>query len=352
MFKKYILLENEQFNDELVGKSAEELLDFKGFDDGVELSDAAEAKDVACKCIDLGAKQVFVIETDLDEFGEEQSSSVVGSYNNGEQDGIIDYEQPAVEESIIDDDDDLPKTITVTLQGDYETEQETYTFNVSREHGMVNLDNVENKLYFSGIDLDDAVNEIKLVGDQHGFTIVNVVRDYSKEAPVTEDTNYAEMEAMGLMRYLFDEIKTNSREGYNIDWLPDYEEVIDRFDAYATKAEYVSAVKRLTNALEDVEFYIDSEGSGLYLQLSDNHTMWEINSNISPEHYTALVNNAVEDFKIETGVDLYLIGRSGRHACVEYTLENVLNYDGLKAYQNDLEKKVIADANGVEGEDE
>lgn len=79
-----------------------------------------------------------------------------------------------------------------------------------------------------------------------------------------------------------------------------------------------------------------------YLQLHDNYTIWDLdNKKRLDDDYFDLVNLATEEFKDITGIDLHLLGRSGRHVCIEDNINNSKNY---KRYQNlalKLEQQVI-----------
>jgi len=166
--------------------------------------------------------------------------------------------------------------------------------------------------------------------------------------------------------------------GYSEEDLP--EEIVDRYSVvdwdyfYRYPAEYNKVMKLLPGEIrEDFNDYwkdyvpIDEypkeiaemvgaevywSGGKWYLQLHDNHTMWEIDvgeDDLSGEElsrmYEFLVNNAIVDFKSETGVEVYLLGRSGRHVCVDYNLDNLIDYDRLKNTALGLEKEVINNIN-------
>ena len=86
-----------------------------------------------------------------------------------------------------------------------------------------------------------------------------------------------------------------------------------------------------------------------YIELNDNHTIWELNDNgKDDEEWWSIVNSKVAAFKGETGVELYLVGRSGRHACVDNTFYNALHYDELKEVQERLEQEAIDEFNDEE----
>jgi hypothetical protein len=88
------------------------------------------------------------------------------------------------------------------------------------------------------------------------------------------------------------------------------------------------------------------DGGQEYLQLHDNRTLWKVtNKKFTDEDWQILSDSVVERFKNTTRVDLYLLGRSGRHACVENTEENRKQYKSLKRRALTLEKWFIKQAN-------
>jgi len=92
-------------------------------------------------------------------------------------------------------------------------------------------------------------------------------------------------------------------------------------------------VKEAWNKVVD-HLYYDHENHGpKYIELSDNHTLCNIENDKFPsddyaaDEYNTQVEAAFDDFKSETGVELYALGRSGRHICVELNYDNALRYD-------------------------
>ena len=150
-----------------------------------------------------------------------------------------------------------------------------------------------------------------------------------------------------LMRYIYDETTYDvDRDGSvsNINF-PEY----DYFNDYIMsidKKSFDEAVEKINNALNDVKLYNDSEGSGVYLELNDNHTMYDLNDNgKSEEEWYSIVKSKEVEFENETDVPLKFLGRSGRHVCVDLNLENIINYDKLKEVQERLEDEAVAEFN-------
>lgn len=81
------------------------------------------------------------------------------------------------------------------------------------------------------------------------------------------------------------------------------------------------------------------------LELNDNHTLWEITKEISPEEYFIKVNEKLHEFESITGIEVFIEGRSGRHICIEDTLENAYRLNELKILQEKLEHELIEEIN-------
>lgn len=85
-----------------------------------------------------------------------------------------------------------------------------------------------------------------------------------------------------------------------------------------------------------------------YLELHDNHTIWELdNSKATDEDFIWLVNDAIDLFKRDTGVQVFLLGRSGRHVCVKDTADNSRRYQYLRNKALQLEEKVVRAFNSI-----
>lgn len=150
-----------------------------------------------------------------------------------------------------------------------------------------------------------------------------------------------------LMRYIYDETTYDvDRDGSvsNINF-PEY----DYFNDYIMsidKKSFDEAVEKIRNALSNVKLYNDSDGTGVYLELSDNHTMYDLNDNgKSEEEWYSIVKSKEVEFENETDVPLRFLGRSARHVCVDLNLENIINYDKLKEVQERLEDEAVAEFN-------
>lgn len=154
---------------------------------------------------------------------------------------------------------------------------------------------------------------------------------------------------MSLFSYILDECLSIYQRGqYEFSEFPTYEEVVDTYDDRITKKDYNKVIKTINN-LPDLKFYM-IDGIA-YLQLSDNHTLFKIDSGIDDVSYNLLIEDAAEAFESKTGVKIFGLGRSGRHICVENTPENILRYKELCDIQSELEQKVIDIANNYKLDD-
>lgn len=152
-----------------------------------------------------------------------------------------------------------------------------------------------------------------------------------------------------LMRYIYDETTYDANRNGSISNInfPEY----DYFNDYimsVDKKNFDEAVEKIKNALNNIKLYNDSDGSGVYLELSDNHTMYDLNDNgKSEEEWYSIVKSKEVEFENETDVPLKFLGRSGRHVCVDLNLENIINYDKLKEVQERLEDEAVAEFNSI-----
>ena len=90
---------------------------------------------------------------------------------------------------------------------------------------------------------------------------------------------------------------------------------------------------------------------GTYLQLHDRHVFWEVEPSDSEEdiqfEIDFLISAKIEEFKETTGVEVFLLGRSGRHVCVEDTPENSRRYRYLERTANRMADELIQDINNL-----
>ena len=124
----------------------------------------------------------------------------------------------------------------------------------------------------------------------------------------------------------------------------DKDEILEKyFDEEQVAHIDFDCVDRFAELLKTIKFY---DG---YIELNDEHTLWKINTeNITEDEYANLVDSYAGYFKYDTGCDLYFLGRSGRHVCVDDTFDNIVNYDFLRNTQMNLEQDMIDEINNMQ----
>lgn len=123
---------------------------------------------------------------------------------------------------------------------------------------------------------------------------------------------------------------------------------VEDFDDYKELKKMMVQTVKLADDIRENHLYRGDHGS--YIQLSDNRTLWDINitDDFDDEDYSFVVNQFAEKFEAETGVKVYLLGRSGRHICVDISYENALQFDELCKVQRRYEKELIKMFSGDE----
>lgn len=88
--------------------------------------------------------------------------------------------------------------------------------------------------------------------------------------------------------------------------------------------------------------YREYNGKTMYLELHANRTGYSLNNpETTEEEFLDYVRQSVAIFEKKTNVDLFLLGRSGRHVCVLDTPENSKRYQRMKNLALQLEKDVV-----------
>lgn len=120
----------------------------------------------------------------------------------------------------------------------------------------------------------------------------------------------------------------------------------DEYNEYyqdCNEADFEKAKEYLKQLLIDTKYYTDYKR---YLELSDNHTFWDIEVpegkqlNYDDE-YGFVYDQALSGLSKEIGTDVYGLGRSGRHICVDDTFENLTKLNDFKVAQAKWEKWFI-----------
>lgn len=224
-----------------------------------------------------------------------------------------------------------------TLVCDFSSVFKPYNEQLKEFFDMDNSEFGEDEAYYEAV-----ANLEALISGNAGDSTYRELIDILNSKPMNEASNLESI-IDEAARYLFDE--------GDKDYLPDYEEFND-YTMDISKDLFDKAKERALEALTNLaehQYYDHDGGHGTVLELNDNHTIWELNNeNKSYEEWASIVNSKQAQFKADTGVDLLLLGRMGRHACVEPTYDNCMNFTYLQETQEKLEKEAIDEFNAEE----
>ena len=224
-----------------------------------------------------------------------------------------------------------------TLVCDFSSVFKPYNEQLKEFFDMDNSEFGEDEAYYEAV-----ANLEALISGNAGDSTYRELIDILNSKPMNEASNLESI-IDEAARYLFDE--------GDKDYLPDYEEFND-YTMDISKDLFDKAKERALEALTNLaehQYYDSDGGYGTVLELNDNHTIWELNNeNKSYEEWASIVNSKQAQFKADTGVDLLLLGRMGRHACVEPTYDNCINFTYLQETQEKLEQEAIDEFNAEE----
>lgn len=224
-----------------------------------------------------------------------------------------------------------------TLVCDFSSVFKPYNEQLKEFFDMDNSEFGEDEAYYEAV-----ANLEALISGNAGDSTYRELIDILNSKPMNEASNLESI-IDEAARYLFDE--------GDKDYLPDYEEFND-YTMDISKDLFDKAKERALEALTNLaehQYYDHDGGYGTVLELNDNHTIWELNNeNKSYEEWASIVNSKQAQFKADTGVDLLLLGRMGRHACVEPTYDNCINFTYLQETQEKLEQEAIDEFNAEE----
>lgn len=224
-----------------------------------------------------------------------------------------------------------------TLVCDFSSVFKPYNEQLKEFFNMDNSEFGEDEAYYEAV-----ANLEALISGNAGDSTYRELIDILNSKPMNEASNLESI-IDEAARYLFDE--------GDKDYLPDYEEFND-YTMDISKDLFDKAKERALEALTNLaehQYYDHDGGHGTVLELNDNHTIWELNNeNKSYEEWASIVNSKQAQFKADTGVDLLLLGRMGRHACVEPTYDNCINFTYLQETQEKLEQEAIDEFNAEE----
>lgn len=138
-----------------------------------------------------------------------------------------------------------------------------------------------------------------------------------------------------VAEYLYNESEQD------LDYIPEIEDIQDRVNEDCDENMYNKAVDIVRNIIENITYY--EYDYKKYIQLSDNHTMYELNDDVemTADQYSSLVDIFLQQLQDEINIDIYALGRSGRHICIDNTFDNALNYNGYVQAQRKYEQEMI-----------
>lgn len=198
------------------------------------------------------------------------------------------------------------------------------------------LDNLSNETVDK---VSDIISKIKNLGwdgnidtieDYYNKLFVKESKTLKKEA-ITELSN----ELYEIVEYMYNESEQD------LDYIPEIEDIQDRVNEDCDENMYNKAVDIVRNIIENITYY--EYDYKKYIQLSDNHTMYELNDDVemTADQYSSLVDIFLQQLQDEINIDIYALGRSGRHICIDNTFDNALNYNGYVQAQRKYEQEMI-----------
>lgn len=198
-------------------------------------------------------------------------------------------------------------------------------------------------------DIKEFLNKLWADKEQNKFGVKYAESKKIKESVKDENTEIQN----DILDYMLAEcdFKVYSDGKAEVTYIPDLDDVQRYVYEDATQEDVDKISKQLEDLITNARFY--KEDGELYIQLNDNHTLFNIdNDNVDEQLYNDLLEPYFDAFEEDTGVQLYQAGRSGRHIVVKFNLENLENYDALKAEQEKQEQAFIEEVNNYGKEEE
>lgn len=198
-------------------------------------------------------------------------------------------------------------------------------------------------------DVKEFLNKLWADKEQNTFGI-----KYAENKKIEESIKDKNTETQNdILDYMLAEcdFKVYSDGKAEVTYIPDLDDVQRYVYEDATQEDVDKVSKQLEDLITNARFY--KEDGELYIQLNDNRTLYDIdNDNVDEQLYNDLLEPYFDAFEEDTGVQLYQAGRSGRHIVVKFNLENLENYDALKAEQEKQEQAFIEEVNNYGKEEE
>lgn len=198
-------------------------------------------------------------------------------------------------------------------------------------------------------DIKEFLNKLWADKEQNTFGIKYAENKKIEESVKDENTEIQN----DILDYMLAEcdFKVYSDGKAEVTYIPDLDDVQRYVYEDATQEDVDKVSKQLEDLIANARFY--KEDGELYIQLNDNRTLYDIdNDNVDEQLYNDLLEPYFDAFEEDTGVQLYQAGRSGRHIVVKFNLENLENYDALKAEQEKQEQAFIEEVNNYGKEEE
>lgn len=169
------------------------------------------------------------------------------------------------------------------------------------------------------------------VSEKNGYAL----EDMLVESKITEADEKFKETIYEVAEYLYDESEQD------LDYIPEIEDIQDRVNEDCDENMYNKAVDIVRNIIENITYY--EYDYKKYIQLSDNHTMYELNDDVemTADQYSSLVDIFLQQLQDEINIDIYALGRSGRHICIDNTFDNALNYNRYVQAQRKYEQEMI-----------
>lgn len=198
-------------------------------------------------------------------------------------------------------------------------------------------------------DVKEFLNKLWADKEQNTFGI-----KYAENKKIEESIKDKNTETQNdILDYMLAEcdFKVYSDGKAEVTYIPDLDDVQRYVYEDATQEDVDKVSKQLEDLITNARFY--KEDGEVYIQLNDNRTLYDIdNDNVDEQLYNDLLEPYFDAFEEDTGVQLYQAGRSGRHIVVKFNLENLENYDALKAEQEKQEQAFIEEVNNYGKEEE
>lgn len=337
-----------------------------------------ENKDVKTESRDRVAENLpkFVYDltkSDFDKYGETAwTASEPKKDNNGRtvyevyRNGKSDFKIADVVAEIQKEFPELKMTLQSTAPGDRvffvkETKkQESQSTEVGYDEFTEDMEEIERTINFIKEpknkdakevldDVKEFLNKLWADKEQNTFGI-----KYAENKKIEESVKDKNTETQNdILYYMLAEcdFKVYSDGKAEVTYIPDLDDVQRYVYEDATQEDVDKVSKQLEDLITNARFY--KEDGELYIQLNDNRTLYNIdNDNVDEQLYNDLLEPYFDAFEEDTGVQLYQAGRSGRHIVVKFNLENLENYDTLKAEQEKQEQAFIEEVNNYGKEEE